>query len=496
MYLRNPFYLAAVAVLCVGGPAFSQINGVEVSGGATAQVLNKPPVVQVRDANDEVVASIPIDENPGKYAYSKAADTLYVVHNEKKGLHTLSAVNLSKKRVDQVIPIGAGEWVDMLVSTDGRRLYCFTESKGITMLVERGMGLYQPKGLEAPYAPEVRVIDTATNKVVSTNVWFDDFNEGMPKHWLFGGQFLASTDDGKVIMATKAFWQKSLKDRLVVFNGKSAHPAFMIDPGGEVVASMLSQDEKTIFVAVVQPGKPPVGGLVAVDLEKGTMAHHPLNDPPTKLIRLGSKKELWVADGPEMRAVSESGELGERRIQLNKPRKSDEGNEGASAFMNGQPGEALSLGENHAAILIDNKAGGSQHRVALLDMRNLRVENIIPTMSEGEKARIRTGRILLAVALTAATGGNVIFIPNLGFTNEALAARPDGKFLYTLDLESHEVTVVDVESAGFVKRIPVEHSVVKLQVSSDGRQILCLPAVAGKGKVIQRIDFASNNLLN
>ena len=496
MSLRNPLYLVVVAALCTGVPAFSQVNGIEVSGGATAQVLTKPPVVQVRDASDEIQASIPIDENPGKYVYSKANDTLYVVHNQKKGLHTLSAVNLAKKRVDQVIPIGAGEWVDMLVSDDGHRLYCFTESKQFSLSAERGMALVMPKGLEAPYAPEVRVIDTATNKVVATDVWFDDFNEGMPKHWMFGGQFLASTDDGKLIMATKAFWGKPIKDRLVVFKPQSSHPAFMIDPGGEVVASMLSKDEKTLFVAVLQPGKPPVGELIAVDLEKGTIAHHSLSDPPTKLIRLGSNKELWIADGPEMRALSESGELSDRRIQLNKPRKSEEGNEGASAFMNGQPGETISLGENRAAILIDNKAGGSQHRVALLDLKNLRVENIIPTMSEGEKARIRTGRILLAVALTAATGGNVIFIPNMGFRNEALAARPDGKFLYTLDLESHEVTVVDVESAGFVKRIPVDHSVVKLQVSSDGKQILCMPAVAGKGKVIQRIDFASNNLLN
>jgi sugar lactone lactonase YvrE len=117
-------------------------------------------------------------------------------------------------------------------------------------------------------------------------------------------------------------------------------------------------------------------------------------------------------------------------------------------------------------------------------------------MSEGEKARIRTGRIRLAVALTAATGGNIVFIPNMALRNEALAARPDGKFLYTLDLEGHEVTVVDVESAGFVKRIPVDHSAVKLLLSSDGKQILCMPAFAGKGKVIQRIDVTSNNLLN
>ena len=101
MSLRKLILFSMVAVFCLDRSAFSQVNGVEIAGGETAQVFGgKEPVVKVIDVEGKEVASIPIEKDPGKFIYSKSANTLYVVHDEKKGEHFISAVNLTTNRVD------------------------------------------------------------------------------------------------------------------------------------------------------------------------------------------------------------------------------------------------------------------------------------------------------------------------------------------------------------------------------------------------------------
>jgi len=276
-----------------------------------------------------------------------------------------------------------------------------------------------------------------------------------------------------------------------------------------MVGSTLSKDEKLFFAAVAGDNET-AGSLVVVDLEKGTAVHHALSENPTRLLRLGSKQEPWVFGGEEMRAVSETGELGDRRILLNKPSKPEEGGKsGASAFRDGFPGETLSLGEDHAAILIyfsrvgfSHERGGSLHKVALIDLKKLQVDAIIPTMSTGEKIRIVAGRELLSLAYY----GESLSMP-LGwewtFSNESLAARPDGRFLYALDLDGHKVTVIDVQMAKLVTRIAVNDYITKIEVSSDGKHLICSGTVPhdyqhpdDSGPVTQTINLETNKLEN
>jgi hypothetical protein len=356
------------------------------------------------------------------------------------------------------------------------------------MFFADGLAYYAKKTLVPPFDPAIRVIDTTSNEVVATYEWLDSFGAGVPtKKWVFANQFLAASDSGNLVVASAAYWRGLVSEKFVVFSGQISHPSFMVDASGYAVASMLSKDEKLLFVATAGDKKTD-GSLVVVDFEKGTSVTHALSDHPTRLFRLGSKQEPWVLGKEEMRAFSETGELGDRRIPLNKPVKSAESGEtGASAFLDGFPGETLSLGDDYAAIQVTNKHGGSRHKVALVDMKKLQVDAIIPTMSAGEVAGIRVGRFATAYALSMATGGTIAFIPNL-IRNESLAARPDGRFLFALDLEGHVVTVVDVQKATVVRRIAVNHSIIKLQVSSDGKHLICF------GKTAQQINLESNNL--
>lgn len=234
---------------------------------------------------------------------------------------------------------------------------------------------------------------------------------------------------------------------------------------------------------------------------------HALAGRPISLIRLGRERGVWVLDSQQMRSVSETGDLGDRSIQLNKPRKSEEGDtDGADALLNGYPGETIALGEDHAAVLITNQYGSSLHRVALLDLGQFRLDTIVATMSPSEIAKLRTGRLLTALALAAAEGAaegavagamgtyvSPLFFPlpmPNGLANEVLAARPDGQFLYALDKDIHAVTVIDIRAATVLRRISVDRSVARIQVSSDGKDLLCV------GKATQEIDLNSNDLVN
>lgn len=73
MHLRKQLLLSIVVALCSISPAYSQVNGIEVANGATAQVFGgKSPAVSVTDAEGNPVASIPLDGEPGKYIDRKS----------------------------------------------------------------------------------------------------------------------------------------------------------------------------------------------------------------------------------------------------------------------------------------------------------------------------------------------------------------------------------------------------------------------------------------
>jgi len=488
---RKLCLIGTAGLLWSGSPGYSQSNGLEVANGATVQVFGgKSPLVQVTDAAGKSTASIPIGKDPGRYIYSKARNTLYVVHNEKKEAHTISAVNLGTNRIDKEINVGSGADLWIFLSPDEQHLYCYTASKSIGTIVSSGGIGYLEGSLEPPYQPIVTVIDTSTNEVIATDNWLEDFRSNLPKHWILVNRILGVSNDGHLIVKTEADSRpnKPIKDKLIIFSGQSPRPALMIDLSGQPVASIFSKDDRLFLMAIVD-GKPTAGTLVTVNLETGTTVSHTLTDYPTELLRIGSKRDLWILGSQDMRSVSESGELEDRRILLNKPRRTEGGDEGGdSGFLNGLPGETIALGEDHAAILINNKNGSSRHRVALLDLKNLEVDNIISTMSTGEQVGIRTDRILTAVLLSSATLGTVTFIPNLILRNEALAGRPDGQVLYTLDSDTHEVSVINVKTATVEKRLKVDNATIKLQVSSDNKYLYCF------GKKTQKIDMDSNIL--
>jgi hypothetical protein len=495
MSFRNVF-MAMVVVLCSGRVVLPETF-------ASFTMKKKPPIVVVQDATGKIVASIRVGPNPEQYIFSKSSNTLYVVHDEgKENARLISAVNLVTKRVDREIKVGAGRTVELLISNDSHRLYCYTGNDHALPGSTFGHAIYGH--VKPPFEPVITVIDTRSNNVIATYQWFEGLHAALPQENSFESWFALTKDEGHLIVLSRPFSDSTFEQpgQVAVFSGLSPRPTVTIDSSGELVAPMLSLNQSLLFVASGENGHSS-GVIHIVDLQAGTTVNHPLNEHPTKLIRLGSDGGMWVLGDQEMRSVSETGELGDKPILLNKPRKFEEGDEGgATAFLNSDPGETIKVGEDHAAIQIIKRDATSPHRVALLDLKQLQMDSVVVTLSATELARIRSERNAKAfnLALLGAAVGyqtdifgsamNHISKPDLSLTNEILAARPDGRYLYALDLDSHKVTVIDVQAGAALGRIPVNHFASKLQVSSDGKHLHLIY----DGEIVQKIDLETNNL--
>jgi len=506
--LRTLAIFSTLAALS-GAPAFSQhVAEVSVGDGNTAQISDgKSPSVRVIDAEGKDTAQVPIAENPAvRYdsdksspskssyiataAYSKSNNTLYVLHDEKKGEHFISAVNLDANRVDKQIPVGAGQETSLRLSGDASRLYAYSACRP-------GFSCFGEEKYGSPFDPSITVIDTAANRAIATYRLSDGYprKELKERNAYYVNKFLAASEKGVIIQSeVRRLWNgkdEPLSDLVMGYSGDSSRPVFAINASGPLIATMFSKDQTLLF-GIVEGNKKTPASLAVFDLGKGTSSLHALTGHPTMLLRLGANRDSWVLGDEEMRAFSESGELMEKRIALTKARKTEEGGEdGSSVFQDGFPTETISIGDEYAAVLIGRTHARSQHTVALLNLKDLQFVAIISTLSATEKAGIVTKTFLRSglIGLTG-IGEFTIVAPDRPLRNEALAARPDGRFFYTLDLEGHVVTAIDVRSATVVRRIPVNASIARLLVSEDGKHLVC------EGKRRQQIDMDSNSLEN
>jgi len=613
MGLRKIVTIVALPA-CVCWPAISQTS---------IETENKPPSLVFKDATGAVVTSVPVDRKYGVPAVmmeiSASANTAYVLNGIGKSAQrsisaadiaagrwsevmsqdvngrSLSVINLATGRLVRVINVGAGKQVEMLISQDGRRLFCYTLS---AVLQENSPGFAAAHLQKSRGSRVVNVIDTSSNQIIRTFDLLHSPGSALPKA-RFIESFLSSSPDAKYLLVTFTGFTRNINrpswQRLALFSVSATRPPIVIDAHKPMIWSMLSENERFLFVASgdradrsgvvhivnVETGKiidttiddpgpstahhrelsaflggtPPSwagakqgvwihtrngirfisetgdvgneisvpgqdkaaallslnralwfvavpdmkqhsGTLQVVNLKRSSISNYPLSDAPLRLIRLGSSTGLWLLGRQEMRPISETGTLGDRSILLNKPHKRAEADASdADLFLNGEPGETISLGEDRAAILVTSRTGGSVHRVALLNLRQLQLATVITTMSNREKTKIVGGRWLKMAAIAAAEGaaeGAILGGAGLplnsfdslnaqlaaagmpeGLANEILAGQPGGRNLYVLDKDMHKVSVIDTQIGTVVGRIPVDKQVTVIHVSLDGRHLIC-----------------------
>ena len=245
-----------------------------------------------------------------------------------------------------------------------------------------------------------------------------------------------------------------------------------IGKGDRVVSTVGSLDNRFLFLAVRKHGG--AGALNVVDLQAGTAISRALVNHPTRLLRLGPKQELWVL-GDAMRSISENGKVGDP-IPLR-----FEG--GGFAW-----GQLIAVGADRAAISLTNLGAKTLYRVALIDLKQRRVDGVVQTRSAGQKAELGGSHFGKDILKGLATAGTATV--HTTYFDYYLAARPDGRFVYAVDFGTHEVTAIDVPTTTKATTIKLDKSASKAQVSPDGKELICT------GKQVQKIDLASNRMEN
>ena len=473
---------------------WSQPNELKTANGNTAEVFGgRAPKVFVFDSNHNLIATIPItaplpEEPPpakkskkkviepqliGPYFYVSSVNAIYVVVNLPNLAHNVTAVNLNTNKVETTIPVGSGNAVSLSLSAGEKRLACYAAGLDGKYLQP---GQAQFKSLKGQLEPTISVIDTGTNSVTGTYHWIDEFGKEkkVPGNLLFTTQILNVDDDGFTVIQSNA--GPSI-EALAAFKEASPRPVFFERPKGTVKASIQSLDKRTLVLAV--DGGAHDSMLIHFDLEKESSEIIALNDIPVRFLRLGAAQEAWLIGDKEMRAMTEDGKLTDRHIGLN-----DKGDQSETSFLGGYPGETIIVGADHIGMMIVKKDGDSTHKVAIVNMKTLKLDGVITTMSAGRQAAIKTGRFALAFSLSVLSGMAAsygvpaggyymypIFTPNLRLRNMALATD-NKEYLYALDLQTHEVSMIDVKTVSVFKRMKVDSSTTSISLSGDGKKLV------------------------
>ncbi len=424
---------------------------------------------------------------PGEYRYARSSNTLYVVNNLPEHEHTLLVVNLTTRKVDASLPIASGDIVKLFLSNEAKRLLCYTAGKFQSIDNLHSTDL---EDLKPPLDPSITVINTESNSVVTTYKWLEQFRESAErklKRGLFSTHIIGSGGDGVTLVQSNLVSGDKKAEEIVVFREPSVNPVMTVDSEGVIAGAILSKDKRRLLVAVLGD-KHSAAKLLKLDLESKTVSNAQLSDNPSRFVRLGETEDAWIVGDREMRKITEDGTPCDAVIPLNKFAAG--GDEVSSVFLDGLPGETINVGEDYAGILIVKRNGDSYHKLALINLKDRKVEAVVQTLSPAAQIRIKTERTLLALALTAASGagaaggapGYNVFIPNLRLGNVALASDDKGH-LFALDNQAHEVTVLNAQTAAVTSRFKVDPSVSRIRIFKNGSQLICY------GKEIYNFDL-------
>ena len=250
-------------------------------------------------------------------------------------------------------------------------------------------------------------------------------------------------------------------------------------------AAKVGLDKKLLFLAVAK--RRGDGALNVVDLATHSTASRTLSGGPVRLLRLRPTNDLWV-QGDTLQSVSEAGDVGEP-IALHFGR----------AYASGQ---VVNVGADRVAVSLTWQ-GKPLYRVALIDLKQRKVDGVIETRSAGQKAKLGTshfGKDLgKGMLQSMATLGTSTVVVHTDYYDYGLAARPDGRFVYAIDFSTHEAAVIDTSTLASVTTIGFDKAVARTELSRDGRDLVLFSRptnAAPTGGQVQRIDLESNTMKN
>jgi YVTN family beta-propeller protein len=504
---------AAVLALCLPGLSWG-------SGPNELYVINqKPASVSVLDpATWQITATIPLDPEPTAALLNREGRLLFVLHRgfirpgsfPKAGQGELAVYDLESRQRLRAIPLG---WnvTDLVASRDGRYVLCVGEGKGGNKKKPEEYGavtvVNAQSGEVAATLPADRfglrvatVADTSRIFVLSLGetakksknapsvltVFAPDNPKPLATFPLGRASRLALSADDKWLYALDGGWPSKKANehkngQIHVFDTAALSESATYDVGTQPRRIEIGEDE-SLMVLAQQSFKD----------ERGRMYRlHGASQPdvvdigtaPRYVRHSGERRGTFIVSHEDLRFLPDEGGSTMSSLLLN-PQKG--GPQGPPDFqkLGGFPGELLLLPDQNRVALSVIDASGAGSKVAILDLKENRIQRIVTTGRGSVKFGKFMGAMALSMAMTAASygagyagaqaSGSPFFFYNVyTFTpaapNVALTHSADGNFVYALNTQTNDVTIIRVADGEVIDKIPVGGGCRRVALAPGGK---------------------------
>ncbi len=478
-------------------------------------VRSKPPAVAILDtAQWTVSAEIPILPGGNRFLPGPGARSLYVIHGggglKPDGI--LEIVDLARRQTAGQYALGR-DLSFVRFSADQRLLILYTR------------GRLSPKH-KNQLPPQLTIVDTATNRVSASR-------PGQYGHQLLvsadGSKLFTLTAENinrqatRLASASPVLGFAALRGKQAVAQG-SILKIFAVGndkplselPVGASNAMAFSRDQKWLYL--FEPGqlkrkssRPETGTVRIVDVGAATikathqLGFHPSGpfadpnaDTVTFICEPRNKRDKTMLYqfragdllGPEpvdarligvLRPSGHSSRLlvgfdalrvlrDDGTLANNVPLRS-----AAMAHLGGPPQDLISLGTDKVAVSTFGK-----HQVAIVDLNRGVIDQVVPTGRGSVRKGKAFGRIAASVALSAASygafsslgsPGYLAFFPGSATNRRSLASSGEGQYIYALETESNDVTIIRSTDGTVVAKIPVGSA--QFLIPAPGGKYVC-----------------------
>lgn len=487
-------------------------------------ILNtKPPSISIVDSDGwKLLSTIPLDPEPTYALVGSTNRFLYVLHKGvfkpngalETGVGELSILDIAAQKPVRKIPLG---WnvSNVAISRDGRYLVCVSQGKEGKKKASEEFG-------------SITIVDTHNNDATAV------LSAGR-----LGVQVIFTSDVSRIFVLSRGEPPKKKgaaysKPFVTTFTMDSEEPLARIELEG-AQSLTLSRDEKWLYildggVASKKPKDYRNGVVHVVDVSTGKLAgtfelaalprevtvdpetdfvsvltqtsvkdlHGRLyqlrgNEPPVAVdvgsdprfvTRLSNHRGLFVVTHEDIRFLPDGAPATSSLIPLNPPKGARPLGE-AFKSLGGYPGELLYLPDQNKAVLtVQDASGGPTSKVAIVNLKDNKVEHLITTGRGSVKFGKIMGAMALSLAMTSlsyyagysmaqATGSPYFYYNVYTFwpapPNLELSASSDGKFIYALNTFSNDATIISSEDGAVIDRIPVGGGCRRLALAPGGK---------------------------
>ena len=541
------FIWAAVSLMtCAVGLVFLGNAARAIERSNEIYIVNaEPPSLAVVDSqNWKLLGSIPLEKSPSHAVVDSQNQFLYVLHHGVMNptdfypteASKVTVVDLGSRQVVRTISVGWNVFKMSLIK-DGQYLLCFSMGREASKKIQRESG-------------SVTIIDTTKRDAIAT------LSAGR-----LGSGILFNKDASRIFVLSRGDEPKKKKDptppakpALTVFSLDSEQPLAEIELANPVRQMVFSRDEKWLYLLDKgSPNKKPAkhrnGVVHVVDtsslklvgshdvgtsprsldvdsssdavavlaqasfkdesgklyLVRGSEVSQPLDigRDPQSLKRASDQPGRYVLTSDEFRFLSDDGTLASSFVPLNKKKGSAQAAGPDVLTLGGNASEILQLpGSEKAAMTVVTAFGAPTSKVAIVNLKENKVERIVTTGRGGVKFGQFMGAMALSVAMSSLSYyGNFYVARSMGqpyfyyniYTfrppspNLDLAASADGKFVYALNSQTNDVTIIDVSDGKVLGHVAVGGGARRVLLSPGGR-FIC----AYSNKEITLIDTQSN----